>query len=256
MSARPQGRRLVSALFIDVVDSTALGESLDPETLREVMGDYFAAVKACVHRHGGTVEKFIGDAVLAIFGAPTVHEDDALRAVRAALDVRAAVGQLNTALRPRDMELRIRAGINTGEAVLGPDRAGGSFATGDTVNVAARLEQAAAPGQILLGGLTHELVAHQVWARPLPRVAAKGRARPVPAWRLEALNPAAGPEGGCSWAERWCWSSWRSHWRWRRRPAARWPSPCSANPGSARPAWRRSWWRACPAAGWCCAGGA
>ena len=187
---------MVTVLFIDLVDSTALGASLDPETLREVMGEYFTAVTDCVHRHRGMVEKFIGDAVLAVFGTPTVHEDDAARAVRAVLEVRAAVEELNTTLRPRAVQLRMRAGVNTGEVVLGPDRAGGSFATGDTVNVAARLEQAAGPGQILLGELTHELVAGQVRARELPAVAVKGKAQRVPAWHLEALAPASDAAGG------------------------------------------------------------
>src|SRR5579884_2751770 len=106
-------RKTVTILFSDVAGSTALGERLDPESLRDVMGRYFAVMRAAVERHGGTVEKFIGDAVMAVFGLPQAHEDDALRAVRAALEMQSAVGRLNASLDGRDVpELRIRVGIN------------------------------------------------------------------------------------------------------------------------------------------------
>jgi class 3 adenylate cyclase len=128
-------RRTVTLLFTDVTGSTAMGEQLDPEAYRSVMGRYFAAARTVVERHGGTVEKFVGDAVLAVFGVPEVHEDDALRAVRAAYELNDAVAELG-------LGLTLRTGVNTGTVVAGTARAGGSFATGDAVNTAARLEQA------------------------------------------------------------------------------------------------------------------
>src|SRR5262249_51194603 len=113
-------RKTVSILFCDLADSTALGESLDPEPLRGLMGSWYEAMRSAIERHGGTVEKFVGDAVMAVFGLPQAHEDDALRAVRAALEMQSAVPHLNAPLADRDIqELRIRIGINTGEVVTG-----------------------------------------------------------------------------------------------------------------------------------------
>jgi class 3 adenylate cyclase len=126
-AAREQ-RKVVTVLFCDVAGSTALGESLDPEALRELMAAYFEVARKAIERHGGTLEKFIGDAVMAVFGVPTVREDDALRAVRAAEELRDAV------------EIEVRIGVNTGQVVTG---SGDTLVTGDAVNVAARLEQAA-----------------------------------------------------------------------------------------------------------------
>ena len=155
----PELRRSISIVFADLVGSTVLGESLDAEALRYVTGRYFETMRAAVELHEGTVEKFIGDAVVALFGVPRVREDDALRAVRAAADMRASLTALNEELQ-RDfaVTLQIRIGVNTGEVIVGEHRAGGSPATGDAVNVAARLEQAAGPGEVLLGGSTHRLV--------------------------------------------------------------------------------------------------
>ena len=137
-------RRRVTVLFTDVVGSTPLGERLDPEALREVMQRYFDAMRVAIERHEGTVEKFIGDAVMAVFGIPQIHEDDALRAVRAALDMQAALAILNRDLGARwGIQLVIRTGINTGEVVAGDATAHQSLATGDVVNTAARLEQVA-----------------------------------------------------------------------------------------------------------------
>src|SRR6266480_2546993 len=124
-------RKTVTVLFCDVTGSTALGETLDPESLREVIQRYFTEMRAVIERHGGTVEKFIGDAVMAVFGVPQVHEDDALRAVRAAVEMREALPELG---------VQARIGLNTGEVVVGTDE---RLATGDAVNLAARLEQAA-----------------------------------------------------------------------------------------------------------------
>ena len=130
------------------------------------MGRYFAVARAAVERHGGTVEKFVGDAVLAVFGVPEVHEDDALRAVRAADELNDAVAALSERLLTElGVRLAIRTGVNTGSVVTGSARAGGSFATGDAVNTAARLEQAAGNGEVLLGALD---------VRPGPR---RGRGR-------------------------------------------------------------------------------
>ncbi len=152
-------RKTVTVLFCDVAGSTALGERLDPESLRALMTRYFAEIKRLIEGHGGTVEKFIGDAVMAVFGIPTLHEDDALRAVRAAVDIRAALQGLNATLETeRGLTVTFRTGITTGEVVAGDPSAGQTLVTGDTVNTAARLEQAAQPGEILLGEVTQRLV--------------------------------------------------------------------------------------------------
>jgi class 3 adenylate cyclase len=141
-------RKTVTVLFCDVVGSTALGERLDPESVRRVLGRFFETVRDVVERHGGSVEKFIGDAVMAVFGVPILHEDDPLRAVRAGGEIREEFAALNEELE-RDFGnvIGFRIGINTGEVVTGTDE---RLATGDAVNVAARLEQAARPGQVLL----------------------------------------------------------------------------------------------------------
>ena len=183
-------RKTVTIVFSDVTGSTALGEQLDPEATRRLMRRYYEAMRAVVERHGGTVEKFIGDAVMAVFGIPTLHEDDALRAVRAAAEMGEALERLNDELQ-RDFGLRIaaRTGVNTGEVVSGE---GQTLAVGDAVNTAARLEQAAAPGEILLGESTFRLVRDAVRAEAAPSVAAKGKSEPVAARRL--LEVVAGAE--------------------------------------------------------------
>ncbi|MGI8845752.1 MAG: AAA family ATPase [Thermoleophilaceae bacterium] len=190
--ARRESRRTVTVLFSDVTGSTALGEQLDPESLRTVMGRYFGAMKAVIERHGGTVEKFIGDAVMAVFGIPVLHEDDALRAVRAAAEMRDALEALNRELEAeRGIRIAVRTGVNTGEVVAGDPSAGQTLVTGDTVNTAARLEQAATPGEILLGASTHRLVRDAVLVEPVPAVDAKGKALPVPAVRLVSVTAGA-----------------------------------------------------------------
>jgi class 3 adenylate cyclase/tetratricopeptide (TPR) repeat protein len=178
-------RKTVTVLFSDVSGSTAMGERLDPESTRRVMARYFDVTREAIQRHGGTVEKFIGDAVMAVFGVPVVHEDDALRAVRAAADMRRALEALNHELE-RDWGVRIesRIGVNTGEVVTGE---GDSLATGDAVNVASRLEQAASPGETLLGEPTHRLVRDAVTAEPVEPLAAKGKSEPVAAFRLTGV---------------------------------------------------------------------
>jgi class 3 adenylate cyclase len=165
-------RKVVTVVFCDVVGSTSLGESVDPEALQALLARYFERMKAIVENHGGTVEKFIGDAVMAVFGVPVVREDDALRAVRVAEEMQAALGEL---------KLEGRIGVNTGEVVTGtPER----LVAGDAVNVAARLQQAASPGQILLGAETHVLVADAVHVEPVEPLTLKGKSEPVAAWRL------------------------------------------------------------------------
>ena len=145
-------RKVVTIVFADVVGSTALGERVDPETLRWAMQRWFVRMRDVVEAHGGTVENYIGDAVMAVFGIPVAHEDDALRAVRAAATMREQVAALRDELRAeRGVELSVRIGVNTGEAVTGDAAAGGFFTAGDIVNSAARLEQSARPGDILVG---------------------------------------------------------------------------------------------------------
>jgi class 3 adenylate cyclase/tetratricopeptide (TPR) repeat protein len=182
-SAAPrEQRKHVTLLFCDVISSTALGERLDPESLRQVLVRYFETAKQVIERHGGTVEKFIGDAVMAVFGVPVLHEDDALRAVHAASALRDSVASLNEELeREYGTHLTLRIGVNTGEVVTGTEE---RLATGDAVNVAARLEQAAAPGEILLGEETLALVREAVIADPLAPLTVKGKSNPVLAWRL------------------------------------------------------------------------
>ena len=187
-AAREQ-RKTVTVLFCDVTGSTALGERLDPESLRRVLARYFEVARAAVERHGGAVEKFIGDAVMAVFGVPRVHEDDALRAVRAAVELRAALAPLNKELeRDYGTTLAVRIGVNTGEVVTGTEE---RLATGDAVNVAARLEQAAQPDDILIGGETLGLVRDAVSVEPLAPLDLKGKSEPLPAFRLLALDVAA-----------------------------------------------------------------
>src|ERR687884_1515545 len=136
-------RKTVTVLFADVADSTGLGERLDPESVRGVMSQWFDEAKHVVERHGGTVEKFIGDAVMAVFGVPQLHEDDALRALRAAAELRLALSSLNEQLeRTRGVKIAVRVGLNTGEVVAG-DATSSTLVTGDAVNVAKRLEEAA-----------------------------------------------------------------------------------------------------------------
>jgi class 3 adenylate cyclase len=171
-------RKVVTVLFCDVVGSTALGESLDPEALQSVLARYFERMKAIVESHGGTVEKFIGDAVMAVFGVPAVHEDDALRACRAAAEMRAVFPELG---------VQGRIGVNTGEVVVGT---GERLATGDALNVAARLQQAAQPDEILIGEATLELVRGAVESEPVEPLELKGKAEPVAAHRLVSVHDA------------------------------------------------------------------
>jgi class 3 adenylate cyclase/tetratricopeptide (TPR) repeat protein len=180
-------RKTVTVLHCDVTDFTGLGESLDPESLRRVMGRFFEEMQTVLERHGGKVEKFIGDAIMAVFGIPEIHEDDAVRAVRAALEMREALAGLNDELeRGWGVRVEMRTGINTGEVVAGT-AAGRTLVTGDPVTVASRLEQAAVPGEILLGRETFRLVRDLARVEALEPLELKGKARAVPAYRLLGL---------------------------------------------------------------------
>ena len=187
-AAAPEVRKTVTVLFSDVVGSTALGERLDPESIRRLMGRYFDAMRDVLEHHGGTVEKFIGDAIMAVFGIPRLHEDDALRAVRAAAEMRERLTTLNEDLRRElGVEIAARTGIHTGEVVSGDPGRGQTLVTGDAVNTAARLEQAADAGEILIGESTYRLVRDAVVAETIEPVDAKGKAEPVPAYRLDEV---------------------------------------------------------------------
>ena len=185
----------MTVVFCDLAGSTSLGETLDSESLRHVLSSYFESMSDALVRHGGTVEKYIGDAVMAVFGIPAVREDDALRAVRAAADMRTALAEINEQLELRwGVRLRARTGVNTGEVIAGDSSRGQGFVTGDAVNVAARLEQAAEVGEILIGEHTLALVRDAVQVEPVPPLDLKGKSDPVAAFRLiEVAGPAAEP---------------------------------------------------------------
>jgi class 3 adenylate cyclase len=180
IAAAPPSRRTVTVLFADLVESSELAERLDPEALRAVLDRYFTAMRTAIERHGGTVEKFIGDAVMAVFGAPRAHEDDALRAVRAAVDIREAVAELEG--------VQARVGVNTGEVFTGGDA--NVLVTGATVNLAKRLEQAAPAGEILVGAATLRLVRDAVEAEPVEPLH-RGDAEPVLAFRVPEVKKGA-----------------------------------------------------------------
>jgi predicted ATPase/class 3 adenylate cyclase len=183
--APQETRKVVTIVFSDLKGSTSLGEALDSEALREVMTRYFDAMRGELERHGGVIEKFIGDAVMAVFGLPRLHEDDALRAVRAAAGMQAALEGLNVELeRHYGVQLTNRTGVNTGEVVAGDASTDQRLVTGDAVNVAARLEQAAGEQEVLLGELTYRLVRDNVEVVEVEPLTLKGKAEPVPAYQL------------------------------------------------------------------------
>ena len=189
-------RKVVTIVFSDLKGSTALGEALDSEALREVMTRYFDAMRAELERHGGVIEKFIGDAVMAVFGLPQLHEDDALRAVRAAAGMQAALEELNEELEEvYGVRLANRTGVNTGQVVAGDPTTGQRLVTGDAVNVAARLEQAAGEREVLIGALTYTLVRDDVEVEEVEPLELKGKSERVPAYRLVGVSSgAAAPE--------------------------------------------------------------
>jgi class 3 adenylate cyclase/tetratricopeptide (TPR) repeat protein len=178
-------RKTVTVLFADVTGSTSLGERLDPEALRRVMVRFYEVARDVVQRHGGTVEKFIGDAVMAVFGVPQVHEDDPIRAARAAVELRDRLAILNDELaRVWGARLQLRTGINTGSVLAGDPASGQTFVSGDAVNVAARLEQAAEPDEILIGADTVRLARDALRVETIEPLVLKGKAEPVTAFRL------------------------------------------------------------------------
>src|SRR6266536_322578 len=171
-------RKTVTIVFCDLKGSTALGERLDSESLREILGRYFGAMRRILEGHGGTVEKFIGDAVMAVFGLPRLHEDDALRACRAAWDMQRALERLNEELLSRwGATLSNRIGLNTGEVVADDASTDQRLVTGDAVNVAARLEQAAGEMQTLIGETTFELVHDAVEVEAVAPLTLKGKSQ-------------------------------------------------------------------------------
>ncbi len=187
-------RRTVTVVFCDLTGSTALGEARDPELMRSVVTRYFRAVSDVMELYGGTVEKFIGDAVMTVFGVPELHEDDAVRAVRAADAARAAVEALNDTLeRDHGLRLAVRLGVESGEVVVG-DGSRGTVATGDAVNVAARLEQVAATGEVVVGPAAWRLVRDVATGERLDPLALKGKSADVAAWRLLSVADERGTE--------------------------------------------------------------
>jgi class 3 adenylate cyclase len=182
-------------LFADLVGSTAMAEANDPEIVSRVVGGVFERLAEEVRRYEGTIEKFAGDAMLAVFGVPVIHEDDPERAVRAALEMQAAIGRMAADLGPAEIRPQVRIGIETGEVLVDLDRASGArdlFVAGDAVNTAARLQTAAEPGSVVVGAgtyaLTHELVDYE----ELAPAALKGKAAPVLAWRASSVKARRG----------------------------------------------------------------
>src|SRR5215203_112352 len=185
-------RKTVTLVFCDVADSTPLGEQLDPEALRAVWSRYHETARTVLERHGGTIEKFVGDAVLGVFGIPVVHEDDALRAVRAAVELREELARLNDDLEAAfGVRIGVRTGVQTGEVFAGDPTQGDPFATGDAVVIAQRLEATATAGEILVGDATIRLVRDAVTVEAVPALELKGKSEPVDAWRLLEVEPDA-----------------------------------------------------------------
>jgi class 3 adenylate cyclase/tetratricopeptide (TPR) repeat protein len=181
-------RKLVSILFVDLVGFTARSDQADPEDVRDALQLYHASAKQRIEQHGGVLEKFIGDAVMAVFGAPVAHGDDAERAVRAGLRVLEGIEELN---REHDLDLAARAAVNTGDALVSLDtQDGGALATGDVVNTASRLQSSAPTGRLIVGAETYRATRHAIRYAELPAVEAKGKAQAVAAWLAEET---AGP---------------------------------------------------------------
>jgi class 3 adenylate cyclase/tetratricopeptide (TPR) repeat protein len=187
-------RKTVTLLFTDLKDSTALTGSIDAEAMNEIKARYFSAMAVQIRRHGGEVEKNIGDAIMAVFGRIRAHEDDALRAVRAAHGMQVVLAELNEEFqRFYGVQISVRTGVNTGEIVANTDpSADQNLATGDAVNVAARLEQSAPAGEVLIGELTYALVQHHVEVEHVT-LTLKGKPEPVPAYRLIDVREVASP---------------------------------------------------------------
>lgn len=189
----PEVRKTVTIVFTDLVGSTALGDRLDSESLRGVLDAYFTEMTAVIERHGGLVEKYIGDAIMAVFGLPRAHDDDAVRAVRAAYEMQAAMTSLNERLLSHwGVTLQHRTGVDTGEVIAGDPSARQRLVTGDTVNLAARLEQAASGAQVLIGMSTHRLVRDAVEVEEVAPLRLKGKSELIRAYHVLHVTPADG----------------------------------------------------------------
>jgi class 3 adenylate cyclase/tetratricopeptide (TPR) repeat protein len=189
----PEERRVVTVMFADITGSTPLADRLDPEDMRAILAGYFNLMAEQIRRHGGTVEKYIGDAVMAVFGAPLAHEDDPDRAIRAALDMQTALNNFNTLRQAHDPEttrLQMRIGINTGEVAAPGSRSTRQdfLITGDAVNIAARLQQVATPDTILVGERTYLAAREMFDFRSLAPLQVKGKIHPLNAWVVQGLR--------------------------------------------------------------------
>ena len=190
-------RRVVTALFADLARSTGMGERLDPEVTRRLVGDFFELARREVEARGGTVEKFSGDAVMAVFGIPQAHEDDPERAVRAAMAIRDGLVGLSAAAEAQHgMELRARIGIESGEVVVGDPFGGATMATGDAMNLAARLEQQAQPDEVVIGEVAWEQVRDLVEAQAMGKLELRGHETPIEGWRVTTISTEVGRPRG------------------------------------------------------------
>ncbi|HYK94749.1 MAG TPA: adenylate/guanylate cyclase domain-containing protein [Candidatus Dormibacteraeota bacterium] len=191
-STAPESRRTVTIVFSMPRVHAPSGEEPGPDTMRDVMSRYFEGMRGALERHGGTVEKFIGDAVMAVFGLPVRHEDDAVRAIRAAADMQTALATLNPVFRDEyGIELSNHTGVNSGEVIAGDASTAQRMVTGDAVNTAARLEQTARSGDVVLGDLTYRLARDQIEVEFMEPLVLKGKAEPVPAYRLVRVSSQA-----------------------------------------------------------------
>ncbi len=191
-STARESRRTVTIVFSMPKVHSLTGEDAGPDTMRDVMSRYFEGMRGALERHGGTVEKFIGDAVMAVFGLPVRHEDDAVRAIRAAVDMQTALAALNPGFRSEfGLELSNHTGVNSGEVIAGDASTAQRMVTGDAVNTAARLEQTAGSGDVVLGDLTYRLARDQIEVEFMEPLVLKGKAEPVPAYRLVRVSAAA-----------------------------------------------------------------
>src|SRR5205085_5313546 len=196
----PEERRLITALFADVSGFTSLADRLDPEQLLEVIDPVIAGLSSIVGRYEGYVEKFAGDALLALFGAPVTHEDDAERALRVALEMHTELGRLCREL-PHDAELTLHVGINSGHGIariLGSEARMDYAVLGDSVILAQRLESAAPPGETYVSEMTVRLAGGRFDLEPVGELTLKGKSEPVPAWRLIGARHTAAARTGVS----------------------------------------------------------
>jgi class 3 adenylate cyclase len=190
MSIGREERKVVTVLFTDLVGFTGRAEELDPEDVRAMLSPYYARLREQIEQRGGTVEKFVGDAVMAVFGAPVAHEDDPVRAVLTALAIRDAVRESSPAL-------QIRTAVNTGEALVALDAnpaTGEAMASGDVVNTAARLQSAAPVDGILVGEATYRATRHVIDYRDAESVEAKGKSKPIPVWEVVSARSRYGTD--------------------------------------------------------------